>query len=74
MNTTQLRYVLYYSDDLVCDSFKIKSRIKYTTAKNQHWDMQLLRDPEFQNKIRESGFFFQIDVSPKARHDNRSQV
>lgn len=75
---TQLRYVLYYTDDLVSDSFKIKSMIKNTTAQNEYFNMQLLTDPDFQKQVRQQGSFFDINVSPVGRNkyqqDNRCKT
>jgi hypothetical protein len=68
MKSTQVRYQLFFSDEKVCDSFKIKSRIKYTTAEaNQVFDMKLLSDPEFQRHIRDTGNFFDVCVSPLSK-------
>lgn len=44
---TQLRYVLYYFDDFIVDSIKIKSLIKRNYTDNFVFDLQMLHSQEF---------------------------
>ena len=61
---TYMRYSLFYSDDLVSNSFKIKSNVMFTSGTQHAFDMSLLQDLEFQQQMLMQGQFFNIDVSP----------
>ena len=49
---TKLRYMLFYNDDLVSDSFKLKSKITFTSAEENVFDMQLITSHRFQQKLK----------------------
>jgi hypothetical protein len=41
---TTLRYMIFYADVLVSDSYKIKSQIKFFCSKDHAFDMQMRAD------------------------------
>ena len=63
-DVTWLRYILFYNDDLVSDSFKLKSKILFTSAEDHFFDMRMLTDKLFQRKLLNDGRYFAVDISP----------
>ena len=62
--TTTLRYMLFYSDDFVSDSSKMKAQIKFDHEGEMMYDQEVMLSPKFRQHLINTGLFFDVDVSP----------
>jgi len=65
---TTLRYKLFYMDDFVQDSYKMKAQIKYESSGQHVFDLAIIHSPAFQQYLQDNGQFFNVDVSPTAKN------